>query len=214
MQTKCSKTCAADYPKFMINLPTAESLTAFCTPTNWPRIIAKADELANTPCPTLAQIDEVYNCEGLALSLVVAQFRGIHALSGTREPFNENACRMIAELFFAKYGYQSTVFSLLAYFAAYISDFKVSYAQFDMQDILTQYGRKFLPRWRDKIKPDEATNNEGIVTNDFDGLPLAWMLQGETAEEIRQGYLYQKGYFSEELVRKAEADFKRLSGCN
>lgn len=213
MPTKSSRTLSAKYPRFLKNLPTAENLTTFCTPTNWPRIITKADELANTPCPTLAQIDEVYNCEGLALSLIVAQFRGIHALSGTREPFNENACRMIAELFLAKYGYECTPFSLMAYFAAYISDFKVSYAQFDMQDILTQYGRKFLPRWRDRIRPDEATSSEE-VSNDFAGLPLAWMMMGETADEIRDGWLYENGYLTEEIIVKAEADFKRLSGNN
>jgi hypothetical protein len=155
----------------------------------------------------------MYNCETLALSLIVAQFKGIHALSGTREPFNENACRMIAELFLAKYGYQCTVFSLLAYFASYLSDYKVSYAIFDMQDIFAQFGRKFLPRWRDRIRPDEATSSEE-VSNDFAGLPLAWMLQGETADEIREGYLYKQGYLTEEMIMKAQADFMRLSGNN
>lgn len=101
------------------------------------------------PSVTLAMVDQLYR-EGLAVTVVVNNIVGLFAVSRPREPLYREAIQQTARLFVGKYGSQLSMFAMLLFFADYLTDYKSSYGQFDLPDVLRQCGKVFLPSWRSR----------------------------------------------------------------
>ena len=111
--------------------------------------IINADKCTCYPCMTLYMLDSTYT-KGLADRLVENNIRGLYSLARPTEPIVDNAVKQAAGLFVAKFGAELSVFGALLYFAQYLTDHKNSYGQFDLMDMLRQYPKSFLPKWRQR----------------------------------------------------------------
>lgn len=140
------------------------------SPAHWAYVVANQDKCFTEPTITLQQLDRSYG-EGTARDLVADQIHGIYKATNTREPLRQDALTSNAEMFVAKYGHECTLTGMMLYFANYPLEYKSSYGQFDMVDILQQFGKKFLPWWRMKQEPERpkeqassgAVGREGLI---------------------------------------------------
>lgn len=187
----------------MQTFPTIESVYKFFSPKNWGYAAEHERECLTYPCITLRQVDEAYNTPGAAQNIVRGQLVGVYSMTTAREPYNTPSANLAADMFISKYGHECTLYNLLLYFANYLMEYKSTYAQFDVEDILIQFGRKFIPRKRLRTEPEQGqpTSNEQAIS--LEELTLIWVREGRTDEDIRQGGLYQTGMITDEMIRDA-----------
>lgn len=115
---------------------------------------------------------------------------------------------MAADLFIAKYGHECTLYAMMLYFGNYLTEYKASYAQYDVQDILQQFGKKFLPRWRQRLAENEQPQQvkEAAQPVGIDGLKVMIrnrLYNGETVEQLKDGYLYSAGIMTDAMIAEA-----------
>lgn len=148
-------------------------------------------------------IDTVYHVDGLAKQIVRNQIAGIYSLCTARDQYNTQGVDMASDLFLAKYGKQCTLYAMMLYFGNYLVEYKSSYAQFDMQDILQQFGKKFLPWWNSQQKSPsefiEQKQTESLVgTQAMHRMFADRLINGATLDDIRNSNLFKLGYCKEE----------------
>lgn len=137
---------------------------------------------------------------------------GIYSMSTAREAMNTQAANLAAELFIAKYGNQCTLYALMVYFANYLTEYKGSYAPFDVQDILMQFSKKFLPSWRQRLAGVSEPNDAEDADNEPKGIDALYLMlrnrirEGETEEQLKRGYLYNSGIITDTMIAKAKQD--------
>ena len=185
------------------------------SPSRWGYMLQHLDECMRTPCITLSQVDAVYKTEGVARELVKNQLVAIYSMSTAKEPYNQGAAVMAADVFIAKYGHRCTLYAMMIYFANYLTEYKSSYAQYDVQDILQMFGKKFIPWWSAKAAryQEKTEGDNGKLV----GKPalISWfarrILEGETTDDLRKSALYEMGIVSDkdidEAVRQSEEMF-------
>lgn len=167
-----------------------------------------ATECATQPCITLAMVDALYDKEGTIQRIVRGMFTGIYSLTTSREPLNEQASDMAADLFIAKYGHECTLYAMMLYFGNYLTEYKACYGQYDIQDILLQFGKKFLPRWRQRLTENEQPLQQASEQQPHGIEALKVMLRnrlynGETVEQLKDGYLYSAGIMTDAMIAEA-----------
>ena len=171
-------------------------------------MISKKENCITSPCITLAQVDEVYQTNGLAREIVRNQFIGIYSLCTAKDPYNTKSLDLAADLFISKYGHSCTLYAMMLYFGNYLIEYKSSFAQFDMQDILQQFQKKFLPWWSSQQpspsevreeKPSGLTGREALYRLFADRL-----LNGETLKDLRESNLFKMGFCTEEDLPKIQ----------
>ncbi len=144
---------------------------------------------------------------GTAKLLVKNNLRGIFTMAEPREPVNESVIDMTADLFVAKYGGELSVFGALYYYASYLTEFHDSYGRFDLQDVLRQCGRAYLPWWRNKLSrkaSSERDREQGEVGKAalWSYLRREYVSQGRS---VRESNLYRAGMVPEEDVEAIES---------
>ena len=139
-----------DAEAFLLIFPSERDVLAYFAPVKWAAAIANADKCTTYPNMTLQLLDLTYS-EGTSARLVENNIRGIFSLARPHEPINDTAVGHVSQMFVAKYGTELSVFSVLLYFAKYLTDYKSSYGQFDLVDVLRQCGKLFVPKWRDRL---------------------------------------------------------------
>ena len=123
---------------------------AYFSPANWHVILNHVEKSLLYPYVTLRLLEEYY-ITGTAKSLVCNNLIGIMSISRPKESFNHEAIEQTANLFVGKYGNDITPYGILLYFANYMMEYKSTYAQFDLQDLLRQCGKAFLPHWQERL---------------------------------------------------------------
>lgn len=158
------------------------------------------------PCITLNQVDGLYNTLGAATNIVKGHIIGIFGLSTAREQINEQAANLAAEMFVAKYGGYCTLYDTMLYFANYLLEFKQSFSAFDIQDILQQFNKKYLPWKRQRVQPEEetVTKEKGITLEE---MVFRWVAEGRTDEDLKQGGLYKMGSITDKMIKEARVKF-------
>lgn len=159
------------------------------------------------PCITLNQVDGLYDTLGAATNIVKGHIIGIFGLSTAREQINEQAANLAAEMFCAKYGGYCTLYDTMLYFANYLLEFKQSFSAFDIQDILQQFSKKYLPWKRARVQPEEeqTTREKGITLEE---MVYNWVAEGRTDEDFKQGGLYKIGQITDEMIKEARNKFQ------
>ena len=153
----------ADGEAFLRIFPSEREVLAYFAPAKWAAAVANAKKCTAYPYMTMQLLDLTYS-RGTAARLVENNIRGIFSLARPHEPINDSAVGHVAQLFVAKYGTELSVFSTLLYFAQYLTDYKNSYGQFDLLDVLRQCGKLFAPKWRTRLgrlREKENKLNEG-----------------------------------------------------
>lgn len=178
----------------------------------WDYVLENIADAVNAPAPTLSQLDLIYGSTGAGKSLFVNMITAYYGMVGGGRQMNQQAADLAARQFMGKYGKQCTPVMLLAYFANY-SEFKGTLRDFDMEDIIQQFGKKFLKWWGDKsnqyytkehekIEDDSPRGTEGLIS-----LIAQWIADGETEADIRDPQrhgLSAQGVITDEMIEKAK----------
>jgi len=205
-----SEQIAEEAEQFKKVFPSIDKVYRFFSPNNWGYICSNKRELPKKPCITLNYVDALYNVNGAAKWLVKTQFTGLYTLSMSKEPFTEDTAKVTADLFLSRYGSQCNLYMLILYFGSYIMDYKSSYSSFDVQDILSSFGRKFLSNWNslsdDVREVKKEVNSKGPAgTNAL----LLWLDDAlQKGEDVRKGGLYRLGIITDSMIMEAEAKIK------
>ena len=205
--TKSSSNLAA-VEAFKSDFPTAAVIADFFTSKNWPIALEYASQMLTRPCIPLADLDEAYHTNGLALQIVKAQFIGLHQISGSREPAPKSA-DLAAQMFVGKYGQACTPFDLMVYFANYPLDYKTTFAMYDVQDILAQYSKKYLIWKRNqRQEQEEQQEHQQPQEQELVGQPAIqelicdYIRAGRSDEEIKDGGLYDLKFINEKMIQE------------
>ena len=97
---------------------------------------------------------------------------------------------------------------MLLFFADYLTEYRSSYGQFDLPDILRSCGKSFLPKWLERIGRKEAQANmhEGFVET---GRPALYRyLRREYVSkgiDMRTSPIIMHGIFSEKELKFIES---------
>ena len=119
---------------------------AYFAPAKWAAAAACPSKCNTFPTITLSMLNLMY-CNGIAQRIVENNMRGLFSMARPHEPIVDNSVAQAAALFVGKFGTELPVFAMLLYFAQYLTDYKGSYGQFDLVDVLRQCGNTFMPRW-------------------------------------------------------------------
>lgn len=203
----------SDREKFMQSFPSVEKLYNFFAPVRWEYVLRHVDDCLMFPCITLADIDEAYHTNGAAKRIVQSQFIGVYSLSTAREQYNEQASNLAADMFIGRYGYVCSMYDLMLYFASYLMQFKQSFAQYDVQDILLQFSRKYIPWKRSKLQINDENTQETLGCGGLFNAIVLWMMKGDSDEEIKKGGLYAIGRINDTMIKAARDEYrKRMEG--
>ena len=161
---KPSERQKAETERFWEIFPSEDKVMAFFAPMKWAAASANPSKCMMLPSVTLAMVDRIYGKE-LSFSIVVNNIVGLFTVTKPREPHYKEAIEQTARMFVGKFGQQLSIFGMLLFFADYLTEYRSSYGQFDLPDILRSCGKSFLPKWLERIGRKEAQANmhEGFV---------------------------------------------------
>lgn len=196
-----------DIQVFAERFPGAQEVLNVFAPSNWGLFLREQERCLTAPNVTLAMLSEYYD-KSTSTELVVNQYKGLHEL--TSADYNEKGVRMAADLFVSSYEHELTPYSLVLYFGRYSTQYKQSYRDFDVQDILQQCRKKFLPWWSqmraqlaDQQEPEEQ-QTKGIPLQE---MVLRWVREGRTDESFHEGGLYHIGMITDQMIKKARNQY-------
>lgn len=176
----------------------------------WSYFMQHQDQCFEAPEMMLGDIDEYYGT-GVALELIRNQMVGVYTISTAKTMYDSNAMNIAADLFISKYGKQCCMYALMLYFGNYLTEYKSSYGQFDMQDILQMFSKKFLPWWRNKVVPYEVPKEkEEKNDSELEGQEAKiWMIaqrikNGQTVEDVKRCNLYKYGMLTDGEIEQAK----------
>lgn len=193
---------------FRSRFDTAERVFSAYAPKNWAYVVAHTEDVFAKPSVTLRQLDMIHGA-GTAARLVANQITGIYSSTNSRDVLRQDALTQNSEMFVAKYGHECTLNAMMLYFANYPLEYKSSYGQFDIVDILQQFGKKFLPWWRMRQQPERPKEQQSSGAVGRDGL-LRYLadefLAGKTADQIKaESGLYRIGRLTDQDINAAMA---------
>ncbi len=193
--------------KFLEAFPTIEKVYSFFCPNRWEYALKHVNECLHYPCISLAQVDEVYHTIGAARNIIRGMFIGLYSLSTAREEYNTQASNLAADLFISKYGHQCSLYDSMLYFGGYITEYKQSFSQYDIQDVLQQYSRKYLVWKQLRQSPEQETEvkDHGISLPE---MILIWLRERRTEEQIKEGGLYRIGSITVKMIEAARNEFE------
>lgn len=194
--------------KFLSSFPSIEKVYAFFSPGRWDYAIEHTTECLTYPCITLNQVDGLYHAPGAATNIIKGHIIGVFGLTTAREQINAQAANLASSMFVAKYGGYCTLYDTMLYFANY-PEFKQSFSAFDIQDILQQFFKRYLPWKRSKLQINSEDTQETPGCGGLEEAMVRWMLQGTTDEDIRAGGLYAMGRVTDKMIEDARAEYRK-----
>jgi len=193
-------------------LPSQTDVRKWFSPDNWAYFNQNLDRCLTTDIVRLAEVDGLYNANGLALSILYQNIEGLYTLAMVKNDNAEERTRVInlaSNMFFTKFGSQCSLYAMAIFFANYLSEFKTSFSAFDVQDILKAYKSRFVQWWEQKR--ERALREYRASIHDDDGQPVGlealtlWLREAvENGEDVRAGGLYRLGYVTETMVKDME----------
>ena len=187
--------------------PSEQHLVAFFAPCKWEGALANPDKCTLYPNAKLSLLDEYY-MTGMGKVLVINNMLGLFSLIRPNEPVNRHAVEETAKLFVGKYGKTLSLFGLLYYFANYITDYKNSYGQFDLMDVLRQCGKAFMPWWTARVTQEKRREDEETAFEETGFAALCKILRREyvaKGRDIRTSNICRLGDFTEEELHFIES---------
>lgn len=192
--------------------PFEENVLGFFTPAKWAAALQHADKCLLFPSITLSMLDSMYR-QPFATQMVFNNLVGLFTIAKPRESIAEQSCQLAASLFVARLGTEISVFAMLHYFASYLMDYKNSFSQLDLQDVLRQCANAYLPQWRKRLSAEEhkrAQQQQECKTcgKDVGITALYSYLRKEYVEkglDVRETPFYHFGRLTDEEVKLIES---------
>ena len=148
----------AEALRFREIFPSDEKVMAYFSPAKWAAATSNPSKCMMLPSVTLAMVDRIYD-KTVAFHVVVNNIIGLYTVTRPREPHYKDAIELTARLFVGKYGTQLSIFGMLLFFADYLTEYKSSFGQFDLPDVLRTCGKTFLPKWLERLGRKERQTN-------------------------------------------------------
>lgn len=189
--------------------PSIDKVYSFFSPGRWGYVLEHTQECLNAPCIMLSQLDSLYGISNAAKNVLRSQLVGLYSVTTGREIFDTKSTDLASDLFLGKYGKVCSMYDSILYFALYPMEFKESYTQYDLTDILLQFGRKYQPWKRQRIKPDEQPEQTKGIT--LAEMVYKWVAEGRTDESFHEGGLFQTGIITDGMIQAARSEFAKAA---
>lgn len=192
-----------DMATFKRFFPSEKEAIAFFAPAKWEEALHHVEKCTLCANATLRVMEEFY-LTGTAKIMVCNNLIGIYSVAKPSESINRETIDRAAQLFVGKYGTDITPFGMLYYFANYLLEYKNSYSPFDLQDVLRQCGKVFMPWWQSRLarintpKAEQGVKETGTAAL-YSYLRREYVAKGR---DIRESALYQYGRITEEECAK------------
>lgn len=180
-------------------------------PNSWRYALEHVDKAVNTAVPTLNRLNLIYNTKDADMALFLKHFLGYYLMvERSGKELGKDVCTNVAAIFLGRNGAECTPVKLLCYFANY-PDFKDTFREFDPEDIIIQYHKKFKEWWGSQVAKygytaEEPKGND-TQPGGLDGLKVTirrWIEQGD---DPRQHDLYNVFHIvTNEMIAEIEEE--------
>lgn len=180
-------------------------------PDYWRYALERVDKTVNTFAPSLNRLNLIYNTQDADTALFVKHFMEYYLMvERSGKELGKDVCTNVAAIFLGRNGAECTPVKLLCYFANY-PEFKESFREFDPEDIIIQYNKKFKDWWGSQVAkyryPAEKPTTDDKEPHGLAGLKLTvreWIEQGE---DPRQHLLYRVFHsVTDEMIAEVEKE--------
>ena len=184
---------------FLQRYPTLDKFYKAFGPDSWRYALEHVDKAVNTVVPSLNRLN------------LIKHFLGYYLMvERSGKELGKDVCTNVAAIFLGRNGGECTPVKLLCYFANY-PDYKESFREFDPEDIIIQYNKKFKEWWGSQVAKYGYTSvkpqSDDKQPCGLDGLRLQvrkWIEQGE---DPRQHTLYKFSHgVTDEMIAEAEKE--------
>ena len=184
-------------------------MIAYFAPAKWAAASANPSRCMMLPSVTLAMADRIY-VQKVSEDIVVNNIVGLFTVAKPREPLYKEAIELTARLFVGKFGTQLSMFGMLLFFADYLTEYKSSYGQFDLPDVLRSCGKAFLQKWRERLgRQEQRKNNSNEGCEEVGRAALYRYLRREYVNkgiDVRTVPVVVRGRFSEKELKFIESN--------
>ena len=182
-------------------------------PKSWRYALEHIDRAVHSITPSLNRLNLIYKTQDADMTLFLKHFVGYYLMSErSGKPFDKGVCKSVGALFLGRYGDECTLTKLLCYFANYC-DFKESFRDFDPEDIIIQYNKKFKVWWGNQIaKYGNVPQNIQVIDtapSGKDGLKLTVRRWLENGEDPREHILYKVFHtVTDEIIHEVKREIE------
>ena len=166
------------------------------------------NKAVNAVAPSLSRLNLLYGTEYADVTLFIKHFVNYYLIVDRSDKrLDENVCMSVAAIFLGRYGNECTPVKLLCYFANYC-EFKDSFREFDSEDIIIQYNKKFRTWWGHQVErySNITQQPQTIDTNPcgINALKLTVRKWIEDGEDPRTHDLYKYHIVTDEMIEEVE----------
>ena len=180
---------------FLKKYPTLDKVYNVFGHGSWRYALEHVDKAVHAPAPSLARLNVMYNTEEADVTLFTDHFVAYYLMAErSGEQLGKDVCKNVAALFLGRNGEECTPVKLLCYFANY-SELKESFRDFDPEDVIIQYSKKFKVWWGNQVakyyKVIQKPQSVDTQPYGIDALKLTVRKWIEDGEDPREHTLYK-----------------------
>lgn len=180
---------------FLKKYPTFDKVYKVFGPSSWRYALEKIDKAVHTTAPSLNRLNAMYNAKDADVTLFTKHFVTYYLMAErSSKQLGEEVCNNVAALFLGRNGEECTPVKLLCYFANY-SEFKESFRDFDPEDVIIQYSKKFKVWWGNQVSKYyhgiQKPQSVDVQPCGVDALKLTIRKWIEDGEDPREHTLYK-----------------------
>ena len=196
---------------FLQRFPSLDKVYKAFGPDSWRYALEHVDKAVNTAVPTLNRLNLIYNTKDADMALFLKHFLGYYLMvERSGKELGKDVCTNVAAIFLGRNGAECTPVKLLCYFANY-PEFKDTFREFDPEDIIIQYNKKFKEWWGNQVAKYGYTTMKPQTDDKqpcgLDALKLTVRGWIENGEDLRQHDLYKVFHsITDEMIDEIEKE--------
>lgn len=187
-------------------------------PERWSTYIGNMEQSLTGDVVYLSELDVLYQSQGLAKKLLALNIEGLYTLAMVKNDTPSDRARIISlasDMFLSRFGASCNLYAMMVYFASYYSEFKSHYANFDVQDIMNAYEKKFVKWWNVKreraLKDMAKKQKERTISLEPVGEKALRIYIRDclwSDYDIKTGYLYKSGMVTDKMIAEEQENIK------
>ena len=196
---------------FLQRFPSLDKVYKAFGPDSWRYALEHVDKAVNTAVPTLNRLNLIYNTKDADMALFLKHFLGYYLMvERSGKELGKDVCTNVAAIFLGRNGAECMPVKLLCYFANY-PEFKDTFREFDPEDIIIQYNKKFKEWWGNQVAKYGYTTMKPQTDDKqpcgLDALKLTVRGWIENGEDLRQHDLYKVFHsITDEMIDEIEKE--------
>lgn len=195
----------------MKRYPTLDKVYKVFGPSSWRYALEHVDKAVHTTAPSLIRLNMMYNTEEADETLFTKHFVAYYLMAErSGKQLGEEVCKNVAALFLGRNGEECTPVKLLCYFANYC-EFKESFRDFDPEDVIIQYNKKFKVWWGNQvakynnvIQTPQSVDSQPCGIDALKQMVRKWI---EDGEDPREHTLYKiMNIVTDEMIEEVKTE--------